>query len=109
MRLRHGPREAVENEAIARIGLVNPSGDNCDDQIIGDQLTAVHDALGAQSNRSAGVGRSAQHIPCRQLQQTMLGDETLSLRAFAGAGGAQQNQSHLRRPRSFERLIRPSY
>jgi len=64
---------------------------------------------GAQPDRRAGVDRRAQHVSRRKLHQTMRGHEPLRLRAFAGPRRAKQDQSHLRRPRSFDRLIRPSY
>ena len=109
MRLRHRAREAVEDEAVARVGLVDAVGDDRHHHVVGHELAARHDVLGAQPDRRAGLDRGAQHVAGRKLHDAVLVDETLRLRAFAGPRRAEQYQSHLRRPRSFERLIRPSY
>src|SRR5262249_48748694 len=107
--LRHRAREAVKDEALARIGLVDPVGHDADHDLVGHQLAAGHDLLGAPADRRAGIDRGAQHVAGRKLRQTVLGDEALGLRAFAGPRRAEQDQPHRRRPRSFDRLIRPSY
>jgi len=57
----------------------------------------------------ARLDRCAQHLAGRELHQAMLGHESLRLRAFAGPRRAEQYQPHLRRPRSFDLLMRPSY
>src|SRR6266508_1216563 len=109
VRLRHRAREAIEDEAVARIGLVDALGDDRYHHVVGHELAARHHLLGAQPNRGARLDRGAQHVTGRKLQQTMLGDEPLRLSTFAGPRRAEQHQPHLRRPRSFDRLIRPSY
>src|SRR5215510_187518 len=109
MCLRHRARETIEDEAPARIGLVDARGDDRHHHLVGYELTARHHLPGAHADRRAGLGRGTQHLTGRKLHQTMLGDEPLRLRAFAGPRRAEQYQPHLRRPRSFDRLISPSY
>src|SRR5215469_3242452 len=109
VRLRHRARETVEDEAPARIGLVNARGDDRHHHVVGYEFAARHHLPGAHADRRAGLGRGTQHLTGRKLHQTMLGDEPLRLRAFAGPRRAEQYQPHLRRPRSFDRLISPSY
>ena len=109
VRLRHRARKPVKNEPVSRIGLIDPVGDDRDHDIVGDELTAGHDILCTQPDRRAGIDRRAQQIAGGKLNEPVLGDQALGLSAFAGPRRAEQDQSHLRRPRSFERLIRPSY
>ena len=65
--------------------------------------------LGAQADRRAGGDRRAQHVAGRELNDTVLGDQALRLRALARPRRAEQDHLIDCRPRSFERLIRPSY
>src|SRR5215468_4006877 len=109
VRLRHRARETVQDEAPARIGLLDARGDDRHHHVVGHEFAARHHLAGAHAERRAGLGRGAQHLTGRKLHQTMLGDEPLRLRAFAGPRRAEQYQPHLRRPRSFDRLISPSY
>src|SRR6266568_2481561 len=109
VRLRHRARKAIEDEAPARIGLVDARGDDRHHHVVGHEFAARHHLLGVHADRRAGLGRGTQHLTGRKLHQTMLGDEPLRLRAFAGPRRAEQYQPHLRRPRSFDRLISPSY
>ena len=90
-------------------GFGNAVGDDRYHDIVGNEFTARHDVLGAQADRRTGLDGRPQHIAGGKLHDTVLGNEPLSLRAFAGPRRAEQYQSHLRRPRSFERLIKPSY
>src|SRR6516162_205674 len=109
VRLRHRARKTVEDKALARIGLVDARGDDRHHHVIGHEFAARHHLPGTHADRRAGLGRGAQHLAGRKLHQTMLGDEPLRLRAFPGPRRAEQYQPHLRRPRSFDRLISPSY
>ena len=58
---------------------------------------------------SVGLHCCAQYVTGGELDDTVFGDKTLGLRSFASPRRAQQDQSHLRRPLSFDRLIKPSY
>ena len=40
--LRHGAREAVEDEAVGGLLALDPLGDHADDHLVGDQVAAVH-------------------------------------------------------------------
>ncbi len=109
LRLRHCAREAVEDEAFARIRLFDALGDDLHHDLIRHQSAARHDVLRLPADRRAGLHCCTQHVSGRELDDTVLGDEMLGLRSFASPRRAQQDQSHLRRPLSFERLIKPSY
>src|SRR5437667_8822497 len=109
MRLRDGARKTIEDEPVTRVRLINAIGNDCNDNVIGHEFTARHDIAGTQADRRACLDRCAQHVTGGKLYQAMLGDEALCLSTFAGPRWAEQHQSHRRRPRSFDRLIRPSY
>ena len=101
--------KAVEDEALARIGLVDALGDDADDDLVGHQGAARHDVLRLAADRRSRLDRRAQHVAGGELNNAVFGDETLRLRALARPRRAEQDQSHRRRPLSFDRLIRPSY
>src|SRR5438876_353683 len=109
MRLRNGARKTIEDESFARVGLIDAISDDCHDYVSGHELAARHDGASAHANSLAGFDRRALHVIAGKLHQVVLGNETLRLSAFAGPRRAEQYQSHLRRPRSFDRLIKPSY
>ena len=54
----------------------------------------VHDGLGLQAERRAGLDGRAQHVAGGDLRDAVLLADEGGLRAFARAGRAQQNQSH---------------
>ena len=107
--LRHGAREAVEDEAVAGIRLVDAIGDDRNDDVVRDEIAPVHDVLGLESDRRSGPDRGAQHVAGGELHNPVFGDQALRLGALPGPRRAEQYQSHLRRPRSFDFLISPSY
>ena len=108
-RLRHGARKTVEDETLARIGLFDALGDDADHDVVRTQRAARHDVLDLAADRRAGFDGRAQHVSGGKLNDSVFGDETQRLRSLASPRRAEQDQSHLRRPLSFERLIRPSY
>ena len=92
--LRDGARKAVEQEALGAVGLGDAFLDQVDDQVIADQTARFHHRLGLQAQWRAGLDSGAQHVAGRDLRNAeFLADES-GLRALAGAGRAQQNQSH---------------
>ena len=101
--LRNGPREAIKEETIGAIGLGDALLDQIDDQVIGDQTTAVHHAFGNQAQFSASLDRSTQHVTGGDLRNTkLLGDET-SLGTFTGTGRPQQNHAHRCAPQDLSK------
>ncbi|MNP30027.1 hypothetical protein D3C76_1230820 [compost metagenome] len=96
-----GARETVEEEAVGAIGLGDALLDQVDDQVIGNQATGVHHALGLQAQLGAGLDRCAQHVAGGNLRNAeLLGDET-GLSTFAGTRGPQQNHAHRCAPQRF--------
>src|SRR3990167_80805 len=56
--LRNGAWKTIEEETIGAISLGDAFLDKIDDQVIGNQTTAVHYAFGNQAQFSAGLDRS---------------------------------------------------
>src|SRR6185312_654221 len=107
--LRNGARKPVKHKAAPGVRLVDTLGYDRDHHVVGNQFAAIHDALRTEANRSTGRYGGPQHIAGRELNNPMLGDQALRLRALPRPRRAEQDQPHRMRPRSFERLIRPSY
>jgi hypothetical protein len=61
-RLGDRPRKAVEDEPRPRVLAVEPLANDPDHHLVADQLTAIHDRLGAQSHRGARMHRLAQDV-----------------------------------------------
>ena len=79
---------------LAQSGLSSRSAMMPIDEIVRDEIAAVHDRLGLLAELgSRGDGR-AQHVAGRKLDQPPLILENLGLCAFAGARRAEQDQVH---------------
>ena len=91
------------------LGLVNAISDDRHYDLVGYQLASIHNAFCAQADGRTGGNRSAQHVARRKLDNSVFGYQALRLRTLSRPRRAKKDQSHRVRPRSFERLIRPSY
>ncbi len=70
--------------------LVEPLGDDAVDDLVGNQVAAVHDLLGREAHRGlAGDGR-AQDVAGRELRNAEASIEDLGLRALAAPGGPRR-------------------
>ena len=90
-------------------GSVDARSDEIDDHIVRRKTPVRDDVLDFATDRSGAFDRFAQHVAGRELNNSVFGGETLGLCSFASPRRAKQDQSHLRRPRSFDLLIKPSY
>ena len=79
---------------MAQSGLSQALGHDADDDLVGDQLARVHIGLGLQPDGRAVLDGGAEDVAGGDGGDAQLGTEDLSLGAFAGAGGAQQDQLH---------------
>src|SRR5262245_60987690 len=104
-------RKTVEDEASTAGILIEALSDQLDDEIVGNEVTALHDLAGSAAELAAGSNRGSQHVPRRELGERTGVFEQLRLGAFARAGRAEQDQVHRFRlaPLSRARLISPSY
>ena len=107
--LRHRAREAVEDEAVGAVRLIDALRDQGDHERVRYQLAGLHDHLGLGSERRAGFHRRAQHVARGKLDNAETLDQSLRLRALARPRWAEKDQVQRRLPRSFAFLISPSY
>ena len=89
-----GAGETIEQEAVGAVGLRDALLDQVDDQVVTDQTTGLHHGLGLQAQGGAGLDRGAQHVAGRDLRDAVFLADEGGLRAFAGTGSTQENQSH---------------
>ena len=75
-------------------GLLEPLGDDRDDDIVGNEFAAIHDRLGLAPDLAARRDRGAQHVAGRELLQPRRSSRQLGLRAFAGARRPEQDDVH---------------
>lgn len=92
--LRDGARETVEQVAVGAIGLGQAIAHQADDQVVRDQAARVHDLLGFQAQRRAGLDGGAQHVTGGYLRDAVVLGEKGGLGAFAGSGRSEQNETH---------------
>ena len=87
--LRQVARKPVENEATLGIGLRQALTNHTEHDFVLDQAAGVHGLLGLEAELGTVGNRSAQQVPRGDLGDAMALDETLRLRALAGAGRSQ--------------------
>ena len=80
-----------EQEAGLSVGLRETFAHDADDDLVGDKCTGLHELLRRQPHLAACGDRGAQHVAGGDVRQREAGVDTLGLRAFAGAGGAQKD------------------
>jgi hypothetical protein len=93
--LRHRPREAVEKEAVLRVGLGQPLLKNPDGQVVGDKLPGIHVLPGEVAERCVLRPHSAQQVARRDVGQPQDTRQTRRLRPLARAGRADEEDFHL--------------
>ena len=102
-------REAVENEPVRAIRLLDAVGDDADNDLVRYQIAAIHDFLGLKAHIGTCGNSSPQHLAGRQLDDVVAFNKTLALRPLARTRRSEKNDDHVFRPRSFDFLINPSY
>ena len=96
--LGQGPREAVEDRAAGLLGLWQALLDQGDDDLIGDQLAPLHDALDALAKLGARADGRAQHVAGGELDHALLTHQPLGLGALPRRRRSEQNQVHFEIP-----------
>src|SRR3954451_1446259 len=87
--------EAVEEEAVLGVGLGEPVEDHADDDLVGDQVAAVHVLLGLLAEVRAVLDGLAQHVARGDVGEREVLLEALGLGALARAGRAEQDEVEL--------------
>ena len=74
------------------VRLLEPVGDDADDDLVGDELARIHHRLGLHADRRAGRHRGAQHVAGRELRNAVLRDDARGLSALARPRRPQEDQ-----------------
>ena len=96
--LLHRAREAVEDEAVRGVGVVEPVVDQGVGQRGGDEVTGVEVLLGLEAQLGLVADVVPEQVTGGDVRDAELLRQLLRLRALARAGRPQQNDSHLRNP-----------
>ncbi len=88
-------REAVEQEAVARVAAGDPVGDHADDHLVGHELAGVHEPLCLPAQLGALGHLRAQDVAGGDVRQLKVLAQAVGLRALAGAGRTEQDQVEL--------------
>ena len=105
--LRNRSREAVEQVALRAIRGLQPLAHEPDDDVVGHQAAGIHDLFRGEAERRARLERGAQHVPGRDLRNAVRPGDEGGLRAFAGARGTEEDETHGRsRVDAAERALR---
>ena len=92
-------REAVEQEAVLRLGRLDGLEDDAGDDLVGHELAGVHELLGLLAELALGGHGGAQHVARRDVRQVEVVGQPLGLRALAGAGRTEEDEIELRHRR----------
>ena len=97
LRLVHRAREAVEHEAVAeRAAGREALLDDADHDLVGDELAAVHVALGLEPERGALRRLGAEELARREMGDAEVLAEARRLGALAGTLLAEQHEARQR-------------
>src|SRR5262249_39208407 len=85
-------REAVEDEAVGRLLLLEPLGDDADDHLVRHQVAAIHVLLCLLADLRALLDRGAQDVAGGVVGQPEVLLQPLALGSLAAAGRPQGDQ-----------------
>ena len=92
--MRGGAGEAVQNNALLGIGLLETLAHQVDDQVIGNQIACVHVAFSLQTELGLILHGSAQNVARGDVRNTEFFNQKSSLRTLAGTRSAEKNNIH---------------
>ena len=93
-RLGHGPRKAIEHEAIVRVISLQGFTDDSEDHLVGHQLAGIHEALRLAPHPCSFPARMPQDISGGETGDTEKVFEDLSLCSLSRTRRAHQYDSH---------------
>ena len=96
--------EAVEDEALLGIIVLEALLDEIDDELVRDELAGVHEGLRLLAELRLSLHSRAEEVAGGDVREAILLDELLRLSALACAGSAEQNDVHGATAFPFDRL-----
>ncbi len=97
LRLRDVPREAVEQETVLRVVLGQTVADHGDGDLVGHQVTTVHERLGQLAEIRAARDVGTEDVTCRDFRDGQVRCDVLGLCPLTRSGGPDQDETHYRR------------
>src|SRR3954449_5998774 len=94
LRLRDVAGEAVEQEALAGVVLLEPGDDHPDRDLVGHEIAGVHELLGLLAELRALADVRAEDVTGRDLRDPEVGGDELGLRPLSRSGGPDEDQTH---------------
>ena len=92
LRLRPVAREAVEDRARGGVGLVEPAEQHADRDVVGDQLTALHEPARLETDRRAVPDGGPEQVAGGHVRDPELLGQQRRLRPLAGARRPEQHE-----------------
>ena len=95
---------------LLAVGLVDALGDDAVDDLVGNEVAAVHDLLGRKAHRGLGGDGRAQDVAGRELRNAVAAStRILACVPLPTPGGPSRISLTRLRPPRRERFTRPSY
>ena len=94
LRLRYGPREAIQHIALAAVSLVNAIFQHSDGHLIRHKTARVHVALGLKAEGRARFDVRAENISGRDMRNSIVIRNPFRLCSFSGARSAEHDNLH---------------
>ena len=95
------PREAVEDRAVLRIGLLEAIEEDADDRLVGDELAAAHEPVGLAAEGGALRDRRPEQVTGRQHGHAEMARQDRSLGPFPRAGRPKEDDHRHRTRRNI--------
>src|SRR5437773_1912693 len=92
VRLRHGPREAVEHDARVSRDLAKPLADHIHGDLVGHVLASIEERLGQPAELGPAPRVVPEDVTGGEVHPAVLLDERLRLRALADPGRADEDE-----------------
>ena len=93
-RLSGRAREAVKDEALLGVRILQTLGHQADDDVVRHKIAGIHVGLRLLAQLGARLHRRAQHVARRNVRRPELLHQLGGLRALAGARRSQQHDIH---------------
>src|SRR3954452_21136067 len=92
--LRHVAREAVEQEALAGVVLLESCDDHSDRDLVRNEVAGVHELLRLLAELGALADIGAEDVTRRDLRDPEVCGDELGLRPLSRSGGPDEDQTH---------------
>ena len=92
--LSHSSGEAVEKDASLALGLAQVVLDKTNDEVVGDELAALHDAISLFAELGASSYCVTEHVASCEMADAEVVSDLGALGSLTGAGGSDHDHIH---------------